>query len=94
MACCEHCGKRKIDLLKTVYGEYLCEDCWDDYLFTSEAKAEYLLGIAREDYPASSFDADFLGFAAVQWKKNRNLFDMSDEAIEAIEAKLKNHGLL
>lgn len=91
---CDKCLKKNYDTLLTAYGASLCEDCWDDYLFTPEGKVEYLLGIARGDYPATEFDADFLGEAAVQWQKNKNIFDIEDSEILRLETILKQLGLL
>lgn len=91
---CDKCFKYSQERLLTAYGALLCEDCWDDYLFTPEGKVEYLFGIARGDYPATEFDADFLGFAAVQWQKNKNQFDIGDEEIARLETILKQLGLL
>lgn len=86
---CDKCLTPSADRILNVYGALLCEDCWDDYICTPEGKVEYLVGIARADYPASEFDADFLGYALVQWHKNRNQLDISEEEIEEIEDKLK-----
>lgn len=85
---CDRCVT-PTDGILNAYGVLLCEECWDEYINTPEGKVEYLIGIAKADYPASAFDADFLGFALVQWHKNRSQFDMSDEEIEEIENKLR-----
>lgn len=91
---CDACSNPKHDKLLTAYGTELCEDCWDDYLFTPEGKVEYLLGIARGDYPVTEFDVDFLGEAAVQWQRNKNVFDIENSEILRLETILKQLGLL
>lgn len=91
---CDKCGTPASDMILNVYGALLCEECWDEYICTPEGKVEYLVGIAKADYPASEFDADFLGFALVQWYKNRNQLDISDDEIAEIENKLKQINLM
>lgn len=86
---CDKCLTPSFDLILNVYGAMLCSDCWDEYICTPAGKVEYLIGIARADYPASEFDADFICFAVHQWYKNRNQLDISDVEIEEIENKLK-----
>lgn len=68
---CDKCLKPVESRLLNAYGALLCEDCWDDYLFTDEGKVEYIIGITRGDYPMEYFDADFLGLCATQWNKIR-----------------------
>ena len=91
---CDKCWKPSRERLLTAFGALVCENCWDEYLLTPDGKVEYLIGIAREDYPASEFDSDFLGFAAFQWNKNKNQFDMSTDEINIIQNKLISLGLL
>lgn len=91
---CDKCLKPSESRLQTVYGSLLCEDCWDDYLFTDEGKVEYIVGIIRGDYPMEYFDADFLGHCAVQWQKHKGQFNISDEGIAHIEHRAKCLGLM
>lgn len=86
---CDKCGTSSFNRILNAYGALLCEECWDEYICTPEGKVEYLVGIAKADYPASEFDADFLIYALTQWHKNRNQLDMSDDEIAEIEDKLK-----
>lgn len=65
---CTKCDKNSGELIKTAYGFYLCEDCWDDYICTDMGRLEYLIGICNGDYPADEFDADFLIEVAESWK--------------------------
>jgi recombinational DNA repair protein (RecF pathway) len=95
MARCTKCNKELvIDEFKTVYGESLCENCWDDYLMTDKGKVEYFVGICRSDYPTSDFDADFLGHVAECWKKYRNLVKISQLEIRVLETQAKAFGIL
>ena len=89
MELCNQCGKESISnfILTTVYGEQLCEDCWDDYLMTDKGKLEYFVGICKGDYPTSDFDADFLGHISECWKRYKNLIDYSDFEIYKFEQK-------
>ena len=91
---CDKCLRSVETRLLNVYGTLLCEDCWDDYLFTDEGKVEYIIGITRGDYPIEYFDADFLGMCATQWYKNKDQFDISDDEIARIEDLAKLIDLL
>ena len=91
--CCK-CGKLLDEVLITAYGEKRCENCWDDYLMTDMGKVEYFVGICREDYPMSDFDADFLGWVSSCWNKYRDHLHFSENKIRGIEAKARELGLL
>ena len=91
---CDKCFTPSSGRILNAYGALLCEECWDEYICTPEGKVEYLIGIAKADYPASEFEADFICYAVIQWHKNRNQLDMSDEEIAEIEDKLKQTKLL
>ena len=45
---CANCDK--IGVLKTAYGDRLCEDCWDEYICTRAGMLEHLIGICKRDY--------------------------------------------
>lgn len=91
---CVKCGKETEAILTTVYGEDRCELCYDDYLMTDKGKVEYFVGICHGDYPMSDFDADFLGFLSVCWKKYREELNLSPKDISLIEAEATRLGLL
>lgn len=91
---CANCDKTRGEFLKTAYGDYLCEDCWDDYICSDAGKLEYLIGICRGDYPAEDFDADFLGSVATSWMTHYNQLELSPEEIMEIEEKAKELKLL
>ena len=84
---CDICDANKAELLKTAYGNYICEDCWDDYICTEAGKLEYLIGICQNDYPVSDFDADFLCEVVISWIKYSHLLDFTPEEVAAFEAK-------
>ena len=91
---CIKCNRKVDDLFESLYGETMCEYCWDDYLMTDKGKVEYLVGIVRGDYPMDYFDADFLGHVAVCWNKYRWELKMPNSDLQEIEAKAREIGLL
>lgn len=91
---CSKCGKPTTEKLVSIYGEQLCEDCWDEYLFTDEGKVEYIVSIVYRNCKLSDFDADFLGFAAIQWYKNKDRFKLPEQDINLIESCAKILGIL
>lgn len=91
---CDICNKLDNELLLSMYGALLCGNCWDNYLRTPEGKVEYIFGIVNDYHPKEEFDEDFLVFAAFQWHKNRQYFDISDEELTYVEARAKVLGLL
>ena len=94
MGYCDKCDTHHKELLKTAYGEYICEDCWDEYICSDEGKLEYLVGICRGDYPASDFDADFLGEVLMSWKRHHNKVVLPPHAVAAITLNAHIKGLL
>ena len=91
---CANCDKTGGEFLKTAYGDWLCEDCWDDYICTEAGMLEYLIGICRGDYPVDEFDADFLGAVAKSYRINYNLLDLTAEQLTEIEQKAMALGIL
>lgn len=91
---CANCDKTRGEFLKTAYGDYLCEDCWDDYINTETGRLEYLIGICNGDYPAEEFDAEFLGEVAKSWMINYDKLDFTPQQRFEIEEKARKLGLL
>lgn len=91
---CANCDKTKGEFLKTAYGDFLCEDCWDEYICSDTGKLEYLIGICREDYPMSDFDAEFLGEVARSWMIHYNMLDLTPQERFEIEEKAHELGIL
>ena len=91
---CANCGIHSSDLLKTVYGDIICEDCWDEYINTDAGRLEYLVGICYGDLPISEFDADFLGSVAKSWRAYATVLDLTAEQFTEIEQKAKKLGIL
>ena len=91
---CANCDKVGGEFLKTAYGDYLCEDCWDDYICSETGFVEYMIGICRGDYPASEFDAEFLGEVAKSWMTHYYMLDFTPQQRLEIEEKAKELGLL
>jgi hypothetical protein len=94
MGYCANCDAHRKELLKTAYGDFLCEDCWDDYINTEAGRLEYLIGICNGDYPADDFDAEFLGEVAVSWMINYSKLDLTIQERFDIEQKARELGLL
>jgi hypothetical protein len=93
--CCANCDKTLGgDSFKTAYGDWLCEDCWDEYILTEAGLLEYLIGICYGDYPMSDFDADFLGRVIMSWIHNSNNLDLTVEQREEIFLKARELKLL
>ena len=44
---CANCGKTHCEFIKTAYGDYLCEDCWDDYICSDTGRLEYFIGFCK-----------------------------------------------
>ena len=91
---CANCEENKIELLKTAYGDYICEDCWNEYINTDTGRLEYLIGICNGDYPVEDFDADFLGLVVVSWMINYSMLDLTPQERFDIEEKARKLGLL
>ena len=91
---CVNCEKTSGEFLKTAYGDYLCEDCWDDYICSEVGMLEYFIGICRGDYPTSEFDADFLYEAVKSYRINYEKLDFTAEQLTELEHKAKELGLL
>lgn len=88
MPSCSNCGKKAfLDIYKTVYGDKLCADCWNEYINTDKGLVEYLVAVANGDYDKGYLDADFTGLIMLSWEANKNLFDPKWAAKK--EAKFK-----
>lgn len=88
MYTCDKCGKRTEEYLESVYGVQMCEDCWDEYLFTDEGKAEVIYSIYKGDCNPFDFDADYLGEAMTQWRKYKSEMDLSEDEIRRVDEYL------
>jgi recombinational DNA repair protein (RecF pathway) len=92
---CANCDKTLGgDSFKTAYGDWLCEDCWDDYINTEAGKLEYLIGICAGDLPVEEFDADFLYEVAKSYRINYEKLDLTREQKAALEEKAMELGIL
>jgi hypothetical protein len=94
MGYCANCDTHHKELLKTAYGDYLCVDCWDEYINTGTGRLEYLIGICNGDYPMDEFDADFLGEVALSYRLYYNLLDLTPSQRLELEDKARELGLL
>ena len=94
MGYCANCDSHRKELLKTAYGDFLCEDCWDDYINTEAGKLEYLIGICNDDYPIDEFDTEFLGEVAVSWMTHYHMLDLTPQQRFELEEKARKLGIL
>lgn len=94
MCCAGCCVKLGGDSFKTAYGDWLCEDCWDEYVCSDAGKVEYLIGICHGFLPLKEFDADFLGEVAISYRQNRDKLNLSAEQLTEIEQKAVALGIL
>ena len=92
---CANCDKTLGgDSFKTAYGDWLCEDCWDDYICSDAGKLEYLIGICYGELPLEEFDADFLGSVAKSYMINHDKLELTQEQKAIIEEKAIELGIL
>ena len=94
MAYCVKCGKEIKELFVTAYGKIRCDICYDDYLMTDKGKVDYFVGLVNGILSIEDYDADFLGYLSVCWRKYRNELGLTMQAIQEIEEKAKQLGLL
>jgi hypothetical protein len=93
---CSECWKKvgELDFTTNVYGDILCDDCWDDYINSDRGKVEYFVAVVKDEEDIRAFDADALGEIAASWKRNKHRTDFSKETIELFEKKATELGLL
>lgn len=91
---CANCDKTDGEFLKTAYGDWLCEDCWDEYICTKVGMLEHLIGICKRDYPIDDYDADFLGEVAKSWRTHATMLDLTTEELTELEQKAIELGIL
>lgn len=91
---CAKCGKPLRSFSRTVYGENRCLECFDDYLMTDKGKVEYFVGLCTDELDIKDYDADFLGWLGVCWRKYRDELDMTPVEVKLIENKAVSIGLL
>jgi recombinational DNA repair protein (RecF pathway) len=92
---CANCDKTLGgDSFKTAYGDWLCEDCWDEYINTEAGRLEYLIGICAGDLPVDEFDAEFLCEVAKSWMIHYNMLDFTPQQRAEIEEKARELGIL
>ena len=89
---CAKCGKELRTFSETAYGEKRCLDCFDDYLMTDRGKVEYIIGLVNGELDIKDYDADFLGHAAVCWRKY--YWDLPYELRSMVEVSAKQLGIL
>ena len=92
---CANCDKTLgRDSFKTAYGDWLCEDCWDDYICSDAGRLEYLIGICHGELPIKEFDADFLYEVVKSYKINYEKLNLTADQLAEIEQKAMALGIL
>ena len=93
---CANCYRPddECELLKNVYGDFLCEDCWYDYVCSDVGMVEYMISIIKGECSIDEFDAEFLGEVANSYKINYDKLDLTKEQLCELENKAKELGLL
>lgn len=92
---CANCDKTlDKDSFKTAYGDWLCEDCWDDYICSDAGRLEYLIGICHGELPIKEFDTDFLYEVVKSYKINYEKLDLTADQLAEIEQKAMALGIL
>jgi SRSO17 transposase len=94
MGYCANCDTHRKELLKTAYGDYICEDCWDEYINSDRGLIEYFIAICNEDYSLEEFDADFLCSVIRAWNEYSNDVYLTGQDIYELEKKAREIGLL
>lgn len=92
----EYCSRcmEPCPLNQTLYGEPLCEDCWDEYIESEQGKIEYFVLIANGAEDIRAFDADHLGEIISSWNKNKYNIILDEDEIEELEEIAFHIGLL
>lgn len=88
---CDNCGEifEEDELIGTVYGDFICENCWNKYINTEEGLAEYFIKIANEEILPSDLEISKLNQIITVWKNAKEaqeFIGLTDEAIEEYEA--------
>lgn len=96
---CVECDSDSALVQKTVYGDYLCSDCWAKYWDTRKSLAEYVIGLANGTYKLASFSDEDKAEIVDAWNtddkeirnsSNRKRLENSEaytaEELDAIEA--------
>ena len=94
MEYCLECGFQTEDTFRTVYGEVLCEECWEDYLCSARGKVEYFVGICDGTFALDEFDADYLGMVVQAFLENKEELDLEPHQLLELEDKARELGLL
>lgn len=55
---CFKCQAERRTLTKNIYNEYLCPDCYAEYLLTTKGLAEFYVQLAREEIGRAAFSDD------------------------------------
>lgn len=93
---CEHCGKtaEECNLIINVFGNLLCDDCWDKYINLSTGRVEYFVNLANGEEDLEDYDPETLKLFVAAWEKYKSELPMSEQEIQELETAARNVGLL
>lgn len=90
---CNNCNADTI-LHKNAYGQYLCADCWNNYLTTVNGQVEYVIGLATGEYKITAFSEKDRKWIAEAWNTYKANLGKTEEELLTIETAAKEAGLV
>lgn len=87
------CCKSEAVLYKNAYGQYLCTDCWNDYLTSDRGQVEYMIGVASGEYKRSSFSNEDCTAIQLAWFAYQDELGKTAEELSLIEAAARDAGM-
>lgn len=90
---CVECDSGSNLVQKTVYGDYLCIECWTKYWTTRKSLAEYVVGLANKMYELDSFSAEDQAAIKAAWSENLVAEDGSEIAGSSNRKLVENGGV-
>ena len=87
---CNKCSTTTTVLNKNVFGEYLCDACWNSYLTSEQGLLEYYIGLADGAYKVSAFSTDEKKAIKEAWTKYKDLVERTEDEKSLIEQTVEN----
>lgn len=88
------CCKAETALLKNAYGQYLCTDCWNDYLTTERGQVEYVIGATSGEYKGEAFSHIDRRYITNAWNEHSDELGKTAAELEAIEKAAEDAGII
>ena len=89
---CVECDSSSNLVQKTVYGDYLCVECWVKYWTTRKSLAEYVVGLANGMYKLDSFSEEDKAFIKAAWEEDATDVDGTTKIPNSSNRKLVENG--